>query len=86
MVLQGPPAVRLSNQVLTGSPGFPNPNGGINLAALCYQSAALPPMTGGTYLCLSIVLLVNIFTIISAEGKEFVVTPYYIFTREMTSS
>ena len=40
VVLQGHPVVRLSNQVLMGSPGFHKPNRGINLVALCYQSAA----------------------------------------------
>ena len=37
---RGPPVVRLSNQVLTGSPGFPNLNGGINLDLLYYQSVS----------------------------------------------
>ena len=86
VVLQGTPMASLSNQVITGSPGFPNPNGGINLVELCYQSVALPLMTGGTYLCLSVALLVNSFTIISVEGKNLVVKPYYIFTREMALS
>ena len=41
MFLQVPSVVRLSNQVLTGSHGLPNLNGGIILAYLGYQSAAL---------------------------------------------
>ena len=64
MVRQGPPVVRLSNQVLTDLPGLY-----IRMEILTYQrsatkSAARPLMTGGTYLCLSVVLVINSFTII----------------------
>ena len=56
--------VRLSEKVLTGLPGLY-----IRMEVLTYQrsstkSAAPPPITGGTYLCISVALVVNSFTVI----------------------
>ena len=46
-------------------------------------SAALTPMTGGTSVCLSVVLLVNKFQYWLAGGKKttFVVKPSFMYKR-----
>ena len=54
MVHQGPPMVRLSDQVFTYLPGIHTRMEVLAYQRSATQSMALPPMIGGTRLCVSV--------------------------------
>ena len=64
VVIQGLHVVHLSNQVLTVLPGLYTRTEVLIYPCSVNQSVALPPIIGGTRLCLYFLLEVNSFTIV----------------------
>ena len=79
--------VHLSNQVLTGLPGIYTSMEVLTEKRSNIQSEALPPMVGGTRLCLYVFLVVNSSTIRHLKGENNVGSKNFLyFTREITTS